>query len=72
MPYDDSWEPAGGPPELVGLHEHCLKTYADRVPAARIPVERDRWLGLPTTLVSHPDAELGRMLWPELLAVLSG
>jgi len=128
VPYDDSWEAVGEPPEFVGLYEHCLETYADRVPAARIPVERiggsvllaaggdDRlWpslgfseaivrrrarAGLPTTLVSHPDAghrvalpgevppparsdlahggslaadaELGRMLWPELLAVLSG
>ncbi len=128
VPYDDSWEAVGEPPEFVGHYEHCLETYADRVPAARIPVERiggsvllaaggdDRlWpsldfseaivrrrarAGLPTTLVSHPDAghrvalpgevppparsdlahggspaadaELGRMLWPELLAVLSG
>jgi alpha-beta hydrolase superfamily lysophospholipase len=128
VPYDDAWVADQDPPEFVGLYEHCLTAYADRVPAARIPVERiggavllaaggdDRlWpaLGfadeivrrrahadLTTTLVSHPeaghrvvlpgetppparadlvhggspaaDAELGRMLWPDLLAVLSG
>jgi uncharacterized protein len=84
VPYDDSWEPDTDPPELVGMYEQSLETYADRVPAARIPVERvagevlltaggdDRlWpsldsaeaiirrrdaAGLPTTLVSHPEA----------------
>ena len=40
VPYDDTWEPDTDPPELVGLFEHCLQAYADRVPAARIPVER--------------------------------
>ena len=40
VPYDDAWEPEGDPPEYVGLYEHCLEAYADRVPAARIPVER--------------------------------
>jgi pimeloyl-ACP methyl ester carboxylesterase len=86
VPYDDSWEPEPGddPLELVGMYEQSLEAYADRVPAARVPVERiagevlliaggdDRlWpsldlaedvlrrrdaAGLPTTIVSHPDA----------------
>jgi pimeloyl-ACP methyl ester carboxylesterase len=84
VPYDDSWVADTDPPEYAELYEHCLDRYADRVPAARIPVERisgevvlvaggdDRlwpsldwseeilWCrerhGLPTTLVSHPDA----------------
>ncbi|WP_081795488.1 acyl-CoA thioester hydrolase/BAAT C-terminal domain-containing protein [Nocardioides sp. URHA0020] len=128
VPYDDAWEPAQSPPEFVGLYEHCLEAYADRVPAARLPVDRIRgsvllaaggddrlWpslgfaeqivrrrssAGLPTTLVSQPEAghrvllpgetapparaelahggnaladlELGQLLWPELVAVLSG
>jgi len=82
VPYDDAWEPDTDPPELVGHYEHCLELYADRVAAARVPVERiagevvlvaggdDRlWpsldfaegvvrrrQGLPTTLVTHPEA----------------
>ena len=40
VPYDDEWETATDPPELVTLYEHCLTAYADRVPAARIAVER--------------------------------
>jgi dienelactone hydrolase len=40
VPYDDTWAAAGSPPEFVGLYEQSLETYADRVPAARIPVER--------------------------------
>lgn len=86
VPYDDSWEPEPGddPLELVGMYEQSLEAYADRVPAARVPVERiagevllvaggdDRlWpsldlaedvlrrrdaAGLPTTIVSHPEA----------------
>lgn len=42
MPYDDGWEPPAqpGPPAYVGHYEQCLERFADRVPAARIPVER--------------------------------
>jgi pimeloyl-ACP methyl ester carboxylesterase len=40
VPYDDGWEPDTDPPEYVGMYEPSLETYADRVPAARIPVER--------------------------------
>jgi pimeloyl-ACP methyl ester carboxylesterase len=40
VPYDDDWEPDTDPAELVGLYEQSLETYADRVPAARIPVDR--------------------------------
>nr|WP_258562671.1 acyl-CoA thioester hydrolase/BAAT C-terminal domain-containing protein [Nocardioides sp. MAH-18] len=84
VPYDDAWVAETDPPEYLEHYEHCLAAYADRVPAARIPVERiagevvvvaggdDRlWpsvefaeavvrrraaAGLPTTLVSHPEA----------------
>jgi uncharacterized protein len=125
VPYDDGWSPTGDPPEYVGLYERSLTAYADRVPAARLPVERihgavvlaaggdDRlWpsarfadaivrrresAGLATTLVAHPsaghrvvlpgerppppshlvhggttaaDAELGCLLWREVLRVI--
>jgi hypothetical protein len=40
VPYDDGWEPETTPPEYVGMYEQSLETYADRVPGARIPVER--------------------------------
>lgn len=40
VPYDDGWTPDTDPPEFVGMYEQSLETYADRVPAARIPVER--------------------------------
>ncbi|MDH2416833.1 acyl-CoA thioester hydrolase/BAAT C-terminal domain-containing protein [Nocardioides sp. CER19] len=42
VPYDDGWEPEGGegPPSYVDMYCQSLETYADRVPAARIPVER--------------------------------
>ncbi len=40
VPYDDEWEPDTDPVEFVGMYEQSLETYADRVPAARIPVER--------------------------------
>ena len=42
VPYDDDWEPDTEPAEFVGMYEQSLETYADRVPAARIPVERIR------------------------------
>lgn len=127
VPYDDEWVTDTDPPEYLEMYESALEKYADRVPAARIPVERiagevvavaggdDRlWpsldfaesvlrrreaAGLDTTLVSHPEAghrvvlpgetppppspmahggtpaadvELGRRLWPELIALLRG
>jgi pimeloyl-ACP methyl ester carboxylesterase len=40
VPYDDGWEPDTDPVEFVGMYEQSLETYADRVPAARIPVEQ--------------------------------
>jgi len=40
VPYDDDWEPDTDPVEFAGMYEQNLETYADRVPAARIPVER--------------------------------
>ena len=40
VPYDDDWEPDTDPVEFVGMYEQSLETYADRVPAARIPVEQ--------------------------------
>ena len=40
VPYDDDWEPDTSPAEFVGMYEQSLEVYADRVPAARIPVER--------------------------------
>ena len=38
--YDDAWQADTDPPEFIGHYEHCLEVYGDRVPAARIPVER--------------------------------
>ena len=40
VPYDDGWEPETDPVEFVGMYEQSLETYADRVPAARIPSSR--------------------------------
>lgn len=40
VPYDDDWVAATEPPEFVGQYVSSLERYADRVPAARIPVER--------------------------------
>lgn len=40
VPYDDAWTTDTDPPEYVEMYEHALERYADRVPAARIPVER--------------------------------
>ena len=84
VPYDDDAVVSGDPPELAAMYRQSLRTFADRVEAAVIPVERvfcdvllvaggdDRlWpslesaefvrtrreaAGLPTTLVTHPDA----------------
>jgi pimeloyl-ACP methyl ester carboxylesterase len=40
VPYDDEWDTDTEPPEYVGLYRRSLEKYADRVPAARLPVER--------------------------------
>ncbi|WP_441251091.1 acyl-CoA thioester hydrolase/BAAT C-terminal domain-containing protein [Kitasatospora sp. McL0602] len=43
VPYDDSWtqaEPEGAPVAVLGWYERSLATYADRLAAATIPVER--------------------------------
>lgn len=59
VPYDDGWEPETDPPEFVGMYEQCLETYADRVAAARIPVER---IAGEVLLVAGGDDRL----WPSL------
>ncbi|GAA2157630.1 bile acid acyltransferase/acyl-CoA thioester hydrolase-like protein [Humibacillus xanthopallidus] len=84
VPYDDDVAVTGDPPAFEPVYRTSLDTFADRVEAATIPVERffgdvllvaggdDRvWpaldfaravearrtaYGLPTTLVTHPDA----------------
>ena len=40
VPYDDDWVADTEPPEYLEMYEGALEKYADRVPAARIPVER--------------------------------
>jgi dienelactone hydrolase len=40
VPYDDAWAPSGDPPSYRGLYIQSLQTFADRVEAAAIPVER--------------------------------
>jgi dienelactone hydrolase len=42
VPFDDAWRPDTDPPAFRRLYERSLETYADRVPAATIPVERAR------------------------------
>jgi len=42
VPFDDGWRPDRDPPAFRRLYERSLETYADRVPAATIPVERSR------------------------------
>ena len=59
VPLDDAWEPDTDPPELVGLYEQSLETYADRVPAARLPVDR---VAGEVLLVAGADDRL----WPSL------
>lgn len=84
VPYDDDVVVQCDPPELAPMYRESLRTFAGRVEAAVIPVERffgdvllvaggdDRlwpsldsaeWIrsrrsaaGLPTTVVTHPDA----------------
>jgi hypothetical protein len=41
VPFDDSWNvPRGDWPSYLGLYEQSLKTFADDIAAAEIPVER--------------------------------
>ncbi|MER5546035.1 acyl-CoA thioester hydrolase/BAAT C-terminal domain-containing protein [Streptomyces sp. NPDC002589] len=43
VPYDDTWtptEPEGAPVSVLGWYERSLATYADRLAAAAIPVEK--------------------------------
>ncbi|MEU7901052.1 hypothetical protein AB0B45_50545 [Nonomuraea sp. NPDC049152] len=45
VPYDNSWapaEPEGAPVSGLGWYERSLAAYADRLPAAAIPVEKAR------------------------------
>jgi hypothetical protein len=62
VPYDDGWEPepGDGPPAYVEMYCRSLETYADRVPAARIPV--DRITGEVVLAAGGDDA-----LWPSAL-----
>ncbi|WP_405717135.1 acyl-CoA thioester hydrolase/BAAT C-terminal domain-containing protein [Streptomyces sp. NBC_00046] len=64
VPYDDSWAPAparpeGGPVAVRGWYEQSRSTFADRVDAARIPVERS---GAELVLVAGGDDAM----WPSL------
>lgn len=59
VPLDDDWEADTDPPEFVGLYEQSLETYADRVPAARLPVDR---IAGEVLLVAGGDDRL----WPSL------
>jgi uncharacterized protein len=59
VPYDDAWEPDTDPIEFLGMYEQSLTSYADRVPAARIPVER---IAGEVVLVAGGDDRL----WPSL------
>ena len=40
VPYDDEAEPVGDPPAFTPVYAQSLRTHADRVAAATIPVER--------------------------------
>lgn len=62
VPYDDAWEPepGDGPPAYVEMYCQSLETHADRVPAARIAVER---IGGDVVLAAGGDDAL----WPSVL-----
>lgn len=60
VPYDDSFVSEQQPPAYVEMYCHALELYADRVPAARIPVERIRGDVVLT-------AGEGDLLWPSAL-----
>lgn len=57
VPYDDTWVPDDDPPSFVGHYERCLDVFAERVPAARIPVER---IGGEVVLAAGEDDQV----WP--------
>jgi uncharacterized protein len=59
VPYDDDWVPAhhDGQPAYRGLYEQSLRTFADRVDKARIPVEH---IGARVLLTAGGDDQL----WP--------
>ena len=59
VPYDDSWVTETNPPAYLDLCLSSLELYADRVPAARIPVER---IGGEVLLVAGGDDQL----WPSV------
>ncbi|MFJ2879467.1 acyl-CoA thioester hydrolase/BAAT C-terminal domain-containing protein [Streptomyces sp. NPDC086796] len=64
VPLDDAWTPAPGRPEgtpvaILGWYERSRRTFADRVDAARIPVERS---GAALVLVAGGDDAM----WPSL------
>ncbi|TWP36091.1 acyl-CoA thioester hydrolase/BAAT C-terminal domain-containing protein [Leekyejoonella antrihumi] len=40
VPFDERWEPDSDPPAYAECYRQSLRTYADCVPAATIPVER--------------------------------
>lgn len=60
VPYDDSFMAEGDPPAYVEMYCRALERYADRVPAARIPVER---IAGTVVLAAGGDDEL----WPSAL-----
>lgn len=59
VPFDDDWEPDADPPRFADGYRRSLQTYADRVPAARIPVER---IGADVVLAAGGDDAV----WPAL------
>ncbi|MEU6871380.1 acyl-CoA thioester hydrolase/BAAT C-terminal domain-containing protein [Streptomyces sp. NPDC046751] len=64
VPLDEAWTPAPGRPEgtpvaILGWYERSRRTFADRVDAARIPVERS---GAALVLVAGGDDAM----WPSL------
>lgn len=61
MAYDPRWRPGPAPVEYLGLHEKSLRTFAEDIPAAAIPVEAAR--GEILLVAGGADA-----LWPSLPA----
>ncbi|MEU2249902.1 acyl-CoA thioester hydrolase/BAAT C-terminal domain-containing protein [Streptomyces sp. NPDC019224] len=62
LPYDPDWapaEPEGTPVSVLGWYERSLRTYAHRVPAAAVPVERS---AAEIVLVAGGDD----LMWPSL------
>ena len=59
VPYDDDAEPVGEPPSFVPVYEQSLRTHADAVPSARIPVED---LDADVVLVAGGDD----LMWPSV------